>query len=74
MIEFDLLRLGSNQKISIAEDVRTDLELDKILSVASKGDELVAKTWFDVLLSKKTSIEDVRYSRKQLRMPLQTEK
>jgi hypothetical protein len=61
MIEFDLLRLDSSQKISIAEDVRTDLELDKIVSVASKGDELVAKTWFDVLLSKKTSIEDVRY-------------
>jgi hypothetical protein len=61
MIEFDLLKLGSQQKIGIAEDVRVDLELDKIVNVASRGDELVAKTWFDVLLSRESSVEDVRY-------------
>ncbi|MEM0003778.1 MAG: hypothetical protein QXE10_00980 [Desulfurococcaceae archaeon] len=61
MIEYDLLKLGSQQKIGIAEDVRVDLELDKIVNVASRGDELVAKTWFDVLLSRESSVEDVRY-------------
>ncbi|MFP3269230.1 MAG: hypothetical protein RXO29_06540, partial [Desulfurococcales archaeon] len=61
MIQFDLLRLGKATRISIADDVRTDLELDKIVAVASNGDRLIAETWMNVLLLGETSEEDVRY-------------
>jgi len=61
MIQFDLLRLGKATRISIADDVRTDLELDKIVAVASNGDRLIAETWMNVLLLGETYEEDVRY-------------
>ena len=43
MIEFDLLRTGAAQPVAGADDLRRDLELDKIVAVASGGDELVAE-------------------------------
>ncbi len=51
MIEFDLLRTGAARLVAGADDLRRDLELDKIVAVASGGDELVAEVWREVLLA-----------------------
>ena len=71
MIEFDLLKIGSGQMISIAKDVKADLELDKIISAASGGDELVAETWLEVLLSRECSEEIMRYRQEAVRDALE---
>jgi hypothetical protein len=44
LIHFDLLKIGNQPKIAVAEDVRADLELDKIVAVASNNDKLIADT------------------------------
>ena len=54
MIQFDLLRVEGSTRIPtpVADDVRVDLELDKIIEVASNGDKLIAETWLNTLLLK----------------------
>jgi hypothetical protein len=71
MIEFDLLKIGSGQMISIANDVKADLELDKIVSAASGGDEIIAETWLEVLLSRECSEEIMRYRQEAVRDALE---
>jgi len=61
LIRFDLLKIGNPPRVTIAEDVRVDLELDKITSIASNGDKLIAETWLDVLLLQESSEDDIRY-------------
>jgi len=71
MIDFDLLKLGSAQRVGVAEDVRADLELDRVVSVASGGDKLVAETWLEVLLSRECSEEVIRYRQEAVRDALE---
>jgi hypothetical protein len=71
MIEFDLLKLGPAQRVGIAEDVRADLELDKVVGIASGGDKLVAETWLEVLLSRECSEEVIRYRQEAVRDALE---
>jgi DNA mismatch repair ATPase MutS len=61
MIHFDLLKIGNSPKITTAEDVRADLELDKIIGIASNKDRLVAETWLEVLLLRDSSEDIMRY-------------
>ena len=61
MIHFDLLKIGNQPKIAVAEDVRADLELDKIVAVASNNDKLIADTWLEVLLLEGSSEDVVTY-------------
>lgn len=71
MIEFDLPKLGSGQRIGIAEDIKADLELDKIVGVASGGDKLIAETWLEVLLARECSEEVVRYRQEAVKDALE---
>ncbi|MDT7969041.1 MAG: hypothetical protein RQ842_00650 [Vulcanisaeta sp.] len=63
MIQFDLLRVEGSTRIPtpVADDIRVDLELDKIIEVASNGDKLIAETWLNTLLLKDSSEDAVRY-------------
>jgi DNA mismatch repair ATPase MutS len=61
LIHFDLLKIGNQPKIAVAEDVRADLELDKIVAVASNNDKLIADTWLEVLLLEGSSEDVVTY-------------
>lgn len=61
MIDFDLLKIESPSRIASEEDVIRDLELEKIISIASMGDELVAKTLRNVLLLEKVSPDSMKY-------------
>ena len=61
MIEFNLLRTGTARPAAGADDLRRDLELDKIVAVASGGDELVAEVWREVLLLADASPDSISY-------------
>ncbi|MCI4462391.1 MAG: hypothetical protein JHC12_05510 [Thermogladius sp.] len=67
MIEFDLLKLEPREKIATAEDVRLDLELDKIIGVAASNDKLIAETWLEVLLSKECPKDVTEYRQEAVR-------
>ncbi len=67
MIQFDLLRMGDSSKISIADDLRVDLELDKIIAVASNGDKLISETWSNMLLLRNSSEDVMRYRQEAVR-------
>jgi hypothetical protein len=67
VIQFDLLRMGDSSKISIADDLRVDLELDKIIAVASNGDKLISETWSNMLLLRNSSEDVMRYRQEAVR-------
>jgi len=67
MIEFDLLRTGTARPAAGADDLRRDLELDKIAAVASGGDELVAEVWREVLLLADASPHSISYRQDAVR-------
>jgi len=67
MIEFDLLRTGAAQPAAGADDLRRDLELDKIVAATSGGDELVAEVWREVLLLADASPDSISYRQDAVR-------
>ncbi|KUO85032.1 MAG: hypothetical protein AT711_01525 [Thermoproteus sp. CIS_19] len=67
MIEFDLLRTGAARPAAGADDLRRDLELDKIVAAASGGDELVAEVWREVLLLADASPDSISYRQDAVR-------
>jgi len=67
MIEFDLLRTGAARPAAGADDLRRDLELDKIVAAASGGDELVAEVWREVLLLADASPDSLSYRQDAVR-------
>jgi len=71
MIQFDLLKLSDAPEIEDKNNLKKDLELEKIIEIIAQKDDLVEKVWEHVLLLSKADINSIKYRQEAVKDAIQ---
>lgn len=71
MIQFDLLKLSDVPEIGDKENLKKDLELEKIIEIIAQTDDLIARVVSHAFLLSKADISSIKYRQKAVNDAIQ---